>query len=105
MHGVLLPGPPVGAEPAGFGETTLISEWRATKAGGGFAFDGKLYMLNRSMIRGRRLSRWFANGIGSTQCQAIAHCDSADRTGVNNSIEGDCVTSCRRIAEEVAAKA
>lgn len=71
---------------------------------GGNAFDEKINKFNRSMNRGYRLSRWFAKKFGSTQCQAITHCDFSDLTGVNNYIEGDCITRCKQIAEKVAAK-
>jgi len=71
---------------------------------GGNAFDEKINKFNRSMNRGYKLSRWFTKEFGSTQCQAITHCDFSDRTGVNNYIEGDCITRCKQIAEKVAAK-
>ena len=71
---------------------------------GGNAFDEKINKFNRSMNRGYKLSRWFAREFGSTQCQAITHCDFSDPTGVNHYIEGDCITRCKQIAEKVAAK-
>ena len=71
---------------------------------GGNAFDEKINKFNRSMNRGYKLSRWFTKEFGSTQCQAITHCDFSDLTGVNNYIEGDCITRCRQIAEKVAVK-
>jgi Putative redox-active protein (C_GCAxxG_C_C) len=70
----------------------------------GNAFDEKINKFNRSMNRGYKLSRWFTKEFGSTQCQAITHCDFSDRMGVNSYIEGDCITKCRQIAEKVAAK-
>jgi hypothetical protein len=71
---------------------------------GGNAFDEKINKFNRSMNRGYKLSRWFINEFGSTQCQAITHCNFSDLTGVNTYVEGDCITSCRQIAEKVAVK-
>ena len=71
---------------------------------GGNAFDEKINKFNRSMNRGFKLSRWFTKEFGSTQCQAITNCDFSDLTGVNNYIEGDCSTTCKQIAEKVAAK-
>jgi hypothetical protein len=71
---------------------------------GGNAFDEKINKFNRSMNRGYKLSRWFTKEFGSTQCQAITNCDFSDITGVNNYIEGDCITRCKQIAEKVAEK-
>jgi hypothetical protein len=71
---------------------------------GGNAFDEKINKFNRSMNRGYKLSRWFTKEFGSTQCQAITNCDFSDITGVNNYIEGDCITRCKQIAEKVAVK-
>ncbi len=71
---------------------------------GGNAFDEKINKFNKSMNRGYRLSRWFAKEFGSTQCQAITHCDFSDLTGVNDYIEGGRIASCKEIAEKVAAK-
>jgi hypothetical protein len=71
---------------------------------GGNAFDEKINKFNRSMNRGYKLSRWFTKEFGSTQCQAITHCDFSDPTGVNNYIEGDRIRRCKQIAEKVAVK-
>jgi len=71
---------------------------------GGNAFDEKINKFNRSMNRGYNLSRWFTKEFGSTQCQEITNCDFSDLTGVNNYIEGDCITRCKQIAEKVATK-
>ena len=71
---------------------------------GGNAFDEKINKFNRSMNLGYKLSRWFSKEFGSTQCQAITQCDFSDLTGVNNYIEGDCLTKCKQIAEKVAVK-
>ncbi len=70
----------------------------------GNAFDEKINKFNRSMNRGYKLSKWFSKEFGSTQCQAITHCDFSDLSGVNNYIQGNCITSCKQIAEQVAAK-
>jgi hypothetical protein len=69
---------------------------------GGNAFDEKINKFNRSMNRGYKLSKWFTKEFGSTQCQAITHCDFSDLAGVNNYIERDCITGCKQIAEKVA---
>ncbi len=71
---------------------------------GGNAFDEKINKFNRSMNRGYKLSKWFIKEFGSTQCQAITQCDFSDLTGVDNYIEGDCITRCKQIAEKVAGK-
>jgi protein-S-isoprenylcysteine O-methyltransferase Ste14 len=71
---------------------------------GGNAFDEKINKFNRSMNRGYKLSGWFTKEFGSTQCQAITHCDFSDPTGVNNYIEGDCIMRCKQITEKVAVK-
>ena len=71
---------------------------------GGNAFDEKINKFNRRMNRGYKLSRWFTKEFGSTQCQAITHCDFSDLTGANNYIEGDSITKCKQIAEKVAVK-
>jgi Putative redox-active protein (C_GCAxxG_C_C) len=71
---------------------------------GGYAFDEKLNKFNRSMNRGYKLSKWFTEEFGSTQCQAITRCDFSDPKEVNRYIEGDCITRCKQIAEKVAVK-
>ena len=71
---------------------------------GGYAFDERINKFNRSMNRGYRLSKWFVKEFGSTQCQAITHCDFSDSTGVSHYIEGDRITKCRTIAAKVAEK-
>jgi hypothetical protein len=71
---------------------------------GGNSFDEKINKFNRSMNRGYKLSRWFTKEFGSTQCQAITHCDFSAQTGVDNFIESDCIMRCKQIAEKVAVK-
>jgi hypothetical protein len=77
----------------------------AIMTAGGDAFDEGLNKFNRSMNRGYRLSKWFVNEFGSTQCQAITGCDFSDAKGVSNYVEGDLITSCKamgcRVAEKV----
>jgi hypothetical protein len=69
---------------------------------GGNAFDEKINKFNRSMNRGYRMSKWFRNEFGSTQCQAVTGCDFSDPAGVSNYIEGQQVEKCRTIAGRVA---
>jgi hypothetical protein len=69
---------------------------------GGNAFDERINKFNRSMNRGYRMSKWFKNEFGSTQCQAITGCDFSDPAGVSNFIEGGQVAKCRTIASKVA---
>lgn len=71
---------------------------------GGNAFDEKINKFNRSMNRGYRLSKWFTKEFGSTQCQAITHCDFSESQGVSDYINGDLVLKCRTIACKVAEK-
>jgi hypothetical protein len=71
---------------------------------GGNAFDERINKFNRSMNRGYRMSKWFVNEFGSTQCQAITQCDFSETIGVSNYIEGNQVTKCRMIASKVAEK-
>jgi hypothetical protein len=71
---------------------------------GGNAFDERVNKFNRSMNRGYRMSKWFRDEFGSTQCQAITGCDFADAAGVSNYIEGRQVAKCRTIAGKVAEK-
>jgi len=71
---------------------------------GGYAFDDKINKFNRSMNRGYKLSKWFAKEFGSTQCQAITQCDFSDPASVDNYIEGNCMTRCKHISEQVAGR-
>jgi hypothetical protein len=74
----------------------------AIMTAGGNAFDERLNRFNRSMNRGYRLSKWFVKEYGSTQCQAITHCDFSDPQGVCQYVESDCISQCRVIAGKVA---
>jgi len=71
---------------------------------GGNAFDENINKFNRSMNAGYRMSKWFRQEFGNTQCQAITQCDFSTEAGVSKYIESDCVTKCREIAEKVAGK-
>jgi hypothetical protein len=57
------------------------------------------------MNAGFRLSRWFANEYGSTQCRKITGCDFADANGVSDYVDRGGVDRCRaigcRVAEQV----
>lgn len=76
----------------------------ATMIIGGNAFDENINKFNRMMNIGYRMSRWFTNEFGSTQCHAITQCDFSSTAGASKYIERDCVTRCRTIAEKVAEK-
>jgi hypothetical protein len=69
---------------------------------GGNAFDEKINKFNRTMNTGYRMSKWFVKEFGSTQCRAITGCDFSTPAGVDQYIEGCCVTRCRQIVEKVA---
>jgi hypothetical protein len=69
---------------------------------GGNAFDENINKFNRSMNTGYRMSKWFTQEFGNTQCQAITGCDFSTQTGVLKYIQSDCVTRCREIAKKVA---
>jgi hypothetical protein len=69
---------------------------------GGNAFDESINKFNRTMNARYRMSKWFSQEFGSTQCRAITQCDFATSTGVDSYIESDCVTRCRKTAEMVA---
>ncbi len=76
----------------------------AIMTAGGNAFDERLNKFNGSMNRGYRLSRWFEKEFGSTQCQAITHCDFSEAAGVTDYIVDDQITKCKAIAVKVAEK-
>jgi hypothetical protein len=71
---------------------------------GGNAFDEGINKFNRTMNAGYRMSKWFSQEFGSTQCRAITQCDFATSTGVDRYIESDCINRCRKTAEMVAEK-
>jgi hypothetical protein len=69
---------------------------------GGNAFDENINKFNRPMNAGYRMSKWFKQEFGSTQCHAITGCDFSTKTGVGTYIESECVAGCREIAKKVA---
>lgn len=70
----------------------------------GNAFDDRLNKFNHSMNMGFKLSKWFAREFGDTQCQAITHCDFSSPQGVSDYVDNNCISRCKQIAEQVAAK-
>jgi len=71
---------------------------------GGNALGADVNKFNPSLMRGYRLSRWFAHEFGSTQCSAITQCDFATAQGVEQYVRDGRITGCMGIAEKVAAK-
>lgn len=71
---------------------------------GADAFANSVNKFNKSMNAGYRLSKWFRKEFGSTQCRDITGCDFSSAEGVDQYIEGGCVTRCKGIAEKVAEK-
>ncbi len=71
---------------------------------GGNAFDDRINKFNRSMNNGYRMSKWFVQEFGSTQCQAITQCDFSGPAGVSKYVEGELNTKCKTIAAKVAGK-
>jgi hypothetical protein len=71
---------------------------------GGDAFDEKINKFNRPMNAGYRMSKWFRQEFGSTQCQAITECNFSTQAGVNKYIGSRSITRCRAIAVKVAEK-
>ncbi len=71
---------------------------------GGNALGADVNKFNPSLMRGYRLSRWFAHEFGSTQCSAITQCDFATAQGVEQYVKDGCITGCMGIAEKVAAR-
>lgn len=74
----------------------------ALMVSGGNAFTDGLNKFNPALNTGHRLAKWFRAEFGSTQCQAITHCDFSCEAGVVKYIAEAGVTRCRRIAETVA---
>jgi C_GCAxxG_C_C family probable redox protein len=71
---------------------------------GGDAQKEHLNKFNASLMRGYRLSTWFAQEFGSTQCLAITQSDFATASGVDAYVRSDRVATCRDVAEKVAAR-
>ena len=71
-------------------------------AAGGDAFGDKYNEFNKTMNLGHRLSRWFAEEFGSTQCRRITRCDFSTDSGVSQFIESGTIQRCRALAQRVA---
>ncbi len=71
---------------------------------GGDASDEKINKFNCTMNAGHRMSKWFAQEFGSTQCRAITGCDFSTGAGVDSYVRSGCVNRCAQIAEKVAEK-
>jgi hypothetical protein len=69
---------------------------------GGNAFAENLNKFNRLMNLGHRMSEWFTQEFGSTQCREITKCDFSSPESVHSYIEKGTVNNCRLIAEKVA---
>ena len=71
---------------------------------GGDALKEDLNKFNASLMRGYRLSRWFEQEFGSTQCLAITQSDFATASGVDAYVRDNRIATCRNVAERVAAQ-
>ena len=71
---------------------------------GGKSANDSLNKFNISMNQGYRLSEWFVQEFGSTQCRAITQCDFSSPSGVSKYVDSDCVARCRTITDRVAEK-
>ena len=71
---------------------------------GGNALREDLNKFNPSLIRGYRLSRWFVQEFGSTQCLAITQSDLATASGVEGYARNNRIASCKEVAARVAAR-
>ena len=74
----------------------------ALMVSGGNAFKDGLNKFNPALNTGHRLAKWFRTEFGSTQCQAITHCDFSSEAGVGKYIAEAGITMCHRIAEMLA---
>lgn len=72
---------------------------------GGDAFADDRNAFNRNMNLGHRLSEWFAQEFGSTQCRDITGCDFSTMQGVDRYIRCGQLTRCRQIAERAGMQA
>jgi C_GCAxxG_C_C family probable redox protein len=79
-----------------------VARMLALMVSGGKPFGDDLNKFNRAINTGHRLSKWFRNEFGSTQCKTITQCDFSCKGGVDSYIAGNGVTKCRRIARMVA---
>jgi hypothetical protein len=76
----------------------------ATMAVGGNAFKDDMNEFSRIMNIGSRVSAWFTEEFGSTQCRTVTGCDFSTLEGVSRYVEKDCATKCGAVAEKVARK-
>lgn len=72
---------------------------------GGDAFADDRNAFNRTMNLGHRLSEWFAQEFGSTQCRDITGCDFSTMQGVDRYISRGQLARCRQIAERAGMQA
>jgi hypothetical protein len=69
---------------------------------GGDALADPINKFNRVMNTGTRMSQWFTQEFGSTQCRAITQCDFSSQADASRYIESDCVSKCATISHKVA---
>jgi hypothetical protein len=69
---------------------------------GGDALADPVNRFNRGMNAGHRISEWFTQEFGSTQCHTITRCDFSTPAGVSRYVETGCVAQCRTVAARVA---
>ena len=79
-----------------------VTRMLALMISGGNAFPDKVNKFNRALNAAHRLSKWFRNEFGSTQCQVITQCDFSCKAGVRKYINNDGLTRCRGITIKVA---
>jgi len=77
----------------------------ATMIAGGNALADHMNKFNRVMNIGNRMSKWFKKEFGSTLCREVTQCDFSSLEHVHRYIENRSVTTCKFIAERVAAHA
>ena len=70
----------------------------------GDAFADNVNAFNKIMNLGHRLSHWFTDEFGSTQCGAITQCDFSTVEGVQRYIDDGDTARCDAIAQSVAAR-
>lgn len=73
-----------------------------TMAVGGDAFADTLNAFNKAMNLGHRLSQWFADEFGSTQCRDITRCDFSSPEDIGRYIDSGGTARCVAMAERVA---
>src|SRR4030042_5689495 len=77
----------------------------ATMIAGGNALADNMNKFNRLLNIGHRMSKWFKNEFGSTLCREVTQCDFSSLGDVHRYIENGSLTTCKIIAEKVAAQA